>query len=370
MGNNKIRVGLIGARADGTGWGSMAHVPALRNLPDFELAAVCTTSIVSARASAERHGARLAFADPREMAAHPEIDLVAVSVRTPLHRVLIEAALAARKPVYCEWPFCRTIEDAEAMRDEAAALGVASMVGIQSVGDPAMTWLRDAIAEGMIGQVLSAAALVSTTNWGGRIAALSTYLLENANGATALSIPGGHTLSALRHMLGDVADVTATIRNLRPGAIVAETGATIAKTTPDQIALTATLASGAVVSLHVRGGMTAGGTRIEINGSIGDILIEAPGVPGIQFGAEIVSHRRAGGAWERISPPASYRTVPAAVPVGPAVNVAQMYAAFGAALRLGAKPEPDFAAGVIHKRLVAAISRAAETGQRQLVQSA
>ena len=84
------RVGIVGATVttSGSGWGANAHVPALHVLPDYELAAVCTAHEETARASAEKFGVALAFHDIDEMVAHPEIDLIAVSVRAPLHHQL------------------------------------------------------------------------------------------------------------------------------------------------------------------------------------------------------------------------------------------------------------------------------------------
>jgi predicted dehydrogenase len=39
--DDRIRVGIVGASAS-HGFASIAHVPALRALPQFEIAAVCT----------------------------------------------------------------------------------------------------------------------------------------------------------------------------------------------------------------------------------------------------------------------------------------------------------------------------------------
>ena len=103
---DKIRVGIVGATVTpgGSGWGANAHVPALQALPGYELKAVCTAHEETARASAEKFGAELAFHDMNEMVAHPDIDLITVVVRVPLHKQLVMAAIEANKPVCCEWP--------------------------------------------------------------------------------------------------------------------------------------------------------------------------------------------------------------------------------------------------------------------------
>ncbi len=90
---SKIRVGIVGATVTtgGSGWGANAHVPALHALPDFELKAVCTAHEDTAAASAAAFGAELAFHDIDAMAAHPDVDLVVVSVRVPWHRDLVMA---------------------------------------------------------------------------------------------------------------------------------------------------------------------------------------------------------------------------------------------------------------------------------------
>ena len=48
---DKIRVGIIGANAN-YGWSKRAHLPALLALPQFELAAVCTSRAETAEESA------------------------------------------------------------------------------------------------------------------------------------------------------------------------------------------------------------------------------------------------------------------------------------------------------------------------------
>ena len=78
---DKIRVGIIGA-SPGRGFASIAHIPALQALPEFEITAVCTTRQASAEAAAKYFNIPLAFSDPRQLAQHPEVDLVTVADRT------------------------------------------------------------------------------------------------------------------------------------------------------------------------------------------------------------------------------------------------------------------------------------------------
>ena len=94
---DKIRVGIVGASPTRS-FASISHVPALQALPDFEIVAVCTSSQASADAAAKHYGVPLAFADPAKLAAHPNVDLVTVTVKVPDHYVPVMAAIDAGKP--------------------------------------------------------------------------------------------------------------------------------------------------------------------------------------------------------------------------------------------------------------------------------
>src|SRR3954451_18315911 len=82
-GGGKIRVGIVGASAS-RGFASIAHIPALQALSQFEIAAVCTTRQETAEAAARHYGIPLAFSDPGQL-ANADVDLVTVSVKVPDH---------------------------------------------------------------------------------------------------------------------------------------------------------------------------------------------------------------------------------------------------------------------------------------------
>src|SRR5215472_10514032 len=133
--SSKIRVGIVGANPQ-RGFASVAHIPALQALPDFEIAAVCTSRQDSAEAAARHLGARLAFADCEKLAQHPDVDLVTVSVKVPDHYLPVMAAIEAGKHVYCEWPLGRDTAEAVRMRDAANARGIRHAVGLQGQMSP------------------------------------------------------------------------------------------------------------------------------------------------------------------------------------------------------------------------------------------
>src|SRR3954471_11849275 len=76
--SSKIRVGIIGASI-ARGWGSTVHLPALRALSGlYEVTAVCNSNQQSADEAAQKFGIAYAFSDPRQLAQHPEVDLVSI----------------------------------------------------------------------------------------------------------------------------------------------------------------------------------------------------------------------------------------------------------------------------------------------------
>ena len=92
MPGDKIRLGIIGANAK-YGWSMRAHLPALLALPEYKLTAVCTSSAETAAESAKAYGAKSAYHDFHDMVTQPDIDLVSVSVRVPLHHEMVSSAV-------------------------------------------------------------------------------------------------------------------------------------------------------------------------------------------------------------------------------------------------------------------------------------
>jgi len=188
--------------APGRSWAAVAHIPALKALPGFEVRALSTTRMESARAAAEEFGVALAFDNHIDLVNAPGVDLVAVTVKVPHHRELVLAAIAAGKHVYCEWPLGNGLAEAQEMVALAGAKGVHAVVGLQARAAPVMGYVRDLVAEGFVGEVLSTTLVGSGMNWGAMIDPPNAYTADRKNGATLLTIPFGHTIDAVCQALG------------------------------------------------------------------------------------------------------------------------------------------------------------------------
>ena len=94
--------------------------------------------------------------DWREVIARDDIDVVDIVTPGDSHAEIAIAALEAGKHVLCEKPLANTVAEAEAMAeaaDRAAARGIRAMVGFTYRRVPAVTFLRNLIAEGAVGTI-------------------------------------------------------------------------------------------------------------------------------------------------------------------------------------------------------------------------
>jgi predicted dehydrogenase len=283
MTRDPIGVGIVGLSARG-GWAAAAHVPALRALDGYELRGVAASSRDSAAAAGEKYHVPLRFATAAELAGHEAIDLVVVAVKVPQHLELVRTALAAGKMVYSEWPLGRDLAEANEMAALAAAHRLRTAVGLQARAAPAFRYVKDLVEDGYVGEVLATSLVASGVNWGATFRPGGEYMLDRANGATMLTVPLGHTVDLVTMVLGEFTQLTATVASLRTESRNRETGELKPTDVEDQVALSGTLTSDAVASIHLRGGTSRATNFLwEINGSEGDLLVtlDAPYI--VQF---------------------------------------------------------------------------------------
>ncbi|GAA0230746.1 Gfo/Idh/MocA family oxidoreductase [Actinomadura nitritigenes] len=357
-----IRVGVVGA----TGWADGSHLPALAALEAFEVTAVATTSQASADRAASAHGVRLAFADAGELAAHPDVDLVVVSVKASGHADVIRAALKAGKHVVSEWPLGVDAEEARELAEAATAAGVVHAVVLQGHHSPSARFAADLLAEGRIGTLESVALIAEGAPWGGsRIWPNLVFGLDPSGGTTILSIMAGHFLAALERVAGPLTEVSARLPRTHDHVLVAGTERTVPNATPSHVLLHGMLASGATASVTVHGG----------NGPIQDaFLLKLVGSDGTLTATpaqrETFIHW---GDWDIrigddiLAVPDTYRTVPAGVRSGPPANIAALYQEVAEAIAEGRQPHPSFETALRHHRLLAAIERSAADGTAQVI---
>lgn len=367
----KIRLGILGASANPFAWASAAHVPALRSLPEYELVAVASRNQDNAEAAAAKHGIPRAYGNYHEMLAQPDLDMIIVSTSSEHHHRFVMPAIAAGKHVFCEWPFGTSMAQALEMRDAARAKGVRTLVGLQNRCAPIVAYVRDLIAQGYVGTLWSV-NFDRANDQTARMAVSQDYVdfLEQAN--AGLRIMGGHALDTLAAYVGEFADLQAYME-IGMKEIRLESGEVVPMTHKDHILVNGRLDNGAVASIMMKqNSPTYKPFHLEISGSSGALVITTEGDldpserhPGVPNDYLIYGTPKLGGAFEPLSIPPNYRTVPGETPDSQPLNVAHMFQDFAGAL-FEDRPGPlDFDHGVMRHRQLETIARAAETGTRQ-----
>ena len=363
MSPNRLRVGVIGASAT-YGWARNSHLPALHALPDFDLVAVCTAHEDTARESADKFGAPMAFHDHRAMLRDADLDVVAVSVRVPSHHRLTMDVLEAGKHVYTEWPLGANLQEAEEMAELARTTGVRTMVGLQARASPVFLRLRELIQEGYVGQVVSSRLNLFNSGVLSRTSD-RTWQRDRRMGANTLTISFGHPIDALCMCLGEFQEVSGVVATQVTRWSESDTGREVDVDSPDNVLVAGKLESGAVVSAHVASIPWQGsGYRLEIYGTEGTLAVAA--AHHAQMGELTLQGATDGdGQLADLAIPERLVWVPGSVRHGTVFNVAQMWGRFADAIRTGQPAEPDFDMAVQRHKLLEAIQRASDAGQRQ-----
>lgn len=109
------------------------------------------------------------YAEPDEILADPDVDLVSICTYTPTHVPLALKALAAKKHVLVEKPVALCEEDAVKLVKAARDAGTICMPAMCMRFWPGWTWLHDRVRDGSLGAVRAASfqRLGGRPVWGG-----------------------------------------------------------------------------------------------------------------------------------------------------------------------------------------------------------
>ncbi|SHM65605.1 Gfo/Idh/MocA family protein [Roseibium suaedae] len=362
----KLNVGVVGLKP-GESWAAVAHVPSLRALSDdFVIAGVANSSLESSKAAAEALGIPVAYPDAFTMIADDDIDVIVVTITVPQHLAVVKAALEAGKHVYCEAPLGNGAAEAEEMAALAREKKVVAIVGLQARVAPEILYLRKLIEDGFVGEVLASGLAAWGGGWGASASNLNrlAYLLDKKNGATMLTIPLGHTLAALRDVLGDVVEVSAFLANRIPVVRNDDEGGTLQKTAEDQILAFAKLENGAPLSIHYQGGGANGipGLAWDIHGTEGDIRVTAPFGHGQMAQLSLSGAKVGAGELAPIEVPETFRENQVADPIPG--NVTRNYARMARDIRTGSSSASTFDDAVGLQRLIDAFEQSSLAAAR------
>jgi predicted dehydrogenase len=362
---SELGVALVGAGVDH--WGGIAHVPALRAVDGVRLHTVVSSSRESA-AQAQRRWEVPATHELRRVLDDDRVDVVVVTLRVPQHAEVVEAAVAAGKHVYCEWPLARDTSEARALAVLSAARpDRVHLAGLQGRFSPELRTAAEMVAAGRIGRPLTANVRVFLSHGLVPRPVHRAHLRHAAVGATVLSIQGGHVLDMVQRVLGPASVGSARIWSAVPEFVV-DTGERLPRDAPDNVV--ALLDIGAAekipVSVHLSQTAAAQGFGFDVHGTEGSIGLRSAGQP--QFGGLALTVTALGAsAPVAVGPRPGLH--PSPLPAGhPGQNVASAYAALadavlgdgGGCTGTGGEILPRFADAVALHELVDAIAAASE----------
>jgi myo-inositol 2-dehydrogenase/D-chiro-inositol 1-dehydrogenase len=143
-----VRIAMLGAgRIGRMHAGLLAHaVPGARLACVYDVVAPAATSLAGSLGVP-------AAASIEDVLSSPEVDAVAICTSTDTHARLLADAAAAGKAVFCEKPISLDLPATDEALGEVLKAGVPLQIGFNRRFDPSHRAVRDAVANGVIGDV-------------------------------------------------------------------------------------------------------------------------------------------------------------------------------------------------------------------------
>lgn len=158
-----FRTALIGLSSSAkTAWAANAHLPGLLSSAGrskLPVVALLNSSVEAAQSAIKIYNLSpetKSYGSPEDLANDPDVDLVICNTRADKHFETILPSIKSGKDVYVEWPIAANLPDIEVLVEEARKSGSRVAVGLQRRWAPPIVRLREVLAEGKLGKVLSA----------------------------------------------------------------------------------------------------------------------------------------------------------------------------------------------------------------------
>lgn len=297
----RLRVAMVGhgfmGAAHSQGWRTAPRVFDLPLQP--EMSVLVGRTPASVEAAARSWGWHEASTDWREVVTRDDVDVVDIVTPGDSHAEIAVAALEAGKHVLCEKPLANSVEEAETMAAaalRAAQRGVRAMVGFTYRRVPAVSLLRDLVAQGAVGRVAQVRASYRQDWLVDPQAPLSWRLDKDRAGSGALGDIGAHAVDLVQFVTGlAVAGVSGVVATIVPERPLPRTGGTGLSATAgpgrgpvtvDDIAIfTGRLSNGALVSFEATRFATGrkNALAVEVSGDRGALAFDLEDLNSLQF---------------------------------------------------------------------------------------
>ena len=216
----------------GPGGIAKAFAEDLKKLQGHSIAAVGSRSISNAQSFSDLYGGT-PYGSYQELVADSQVDAIYVATPHPAHKENVILALNAGKPVLCEKPFSVNATDAQDMVDAATHNNVALMEAMWARFLPHYSTVREIVASGVLGKILTVHAdhgqrladrniprLVEPDLAGGALLDLGIYpvsfahmILGNPTSVTSSAVMTDKGVDAQTSMIFDYADGAQAVLN-------------------------------------------------------------------------------------------------------------------------------------------------------------
>lgn len=187
-----VRIGLIGS-----GFVSNFYLQGLRDVPNWEIPVVASTTEERARRFAEKWGIPEWTTDVEGVIRRKDLGLIVLGVPNYVHKDLAVQCAQAGKNVVCTKPLARTKQEAKEMLEAVRAAGVLHGYAETEVFSPAVMKAREFIERGAIGEVLTVRSREAHAGphepW---------FWRKELAGGGALLDMGCHCIEAARYFIG------------------------------------------------------------------------------------------------------------------------------------------------------------------------
>ena len=177
--------------------------------------ALCNSSEKSAKSAVEKHGlpsTTKTYGSPEDLAKDSDVDLVVCNVRVDRHHKVMMPILEAGKDAYVEWPLGANVQQAEEMLAAAQKSGSKTFVGLQARNSPVTLKVKQLVAEGAIGELLSSELQMYTGYLGSDTEPPGIdYLAKKEVGGNVFTIPFAHMADPAFFALGQPEEVSAIL---------------------------------------------------------------------------------------------------------------------------------------------------------------
>jgi predicted dehydrogenase len=186
------------------------------------------------------------------------------------------AAIAAGKTVYCEKPLAPTADGAQRMVEAAQAAGIRTMVGFNYLKNPITALAKEMIDAGEIGEVFGYRGWHFEDYMHDPDTLVNAWRLNPDTGDGVTSDLGSHAISMARHLVGDIATVSARRTTVKRARAVGAAGTMVEVSVPDTVAALVEFDSGATGTIEASW-MAAGHKHtiaVEVFGSKGTLAFD------------------------------------------------------------------------------------------------